>query len=97
MTNDDIKKIDWTTHCLKSIYHESKDKEFYIKVFNVGEYEPTGFKNAKQLCFDCQCYARQGYIVERGFLRCSLIGSLYEIVDIPNEFKMKQLSIFDFM
>lgn len=100
MTQEQIKKIDWTTHCLKSIYHESKDKEFYIKVFNVGEYEPTGFINAKQLCFDCRCYEGQGYKTERSYLRCCLIGSLYEIVEIPRKFKESkiiQMSIFDFI
>lgn len=33
MTQEQIKKIDWTTHCLKSIYHESKDitHKFWIE------------------------------------------------------------------
>lgn len=97
MTEQEIKKIDWTTHCLRSTYHESKDKEFYIKVFNVGIYEPTGFSNNKQLCFDCKCYEGQNMRTERSYLRCELIGSLYEIVKIPEKFLKKQMSIFDFM
>lgn len=97
MTEEEIKKIDWTTHCLRSTYQESKDKQFYIKVYDVLIAEPTGFTNNKQLCFDCACYEGQGYRTERSYLRCELIGSLYEIVDIPKKFLQKQLSIFDFL
>lgn len=93
----DLTKIDWTTHCLMSTYHGRKDEEFYLKVYGVGEYEPTGFNNAKQLCFDCQCYEGQGYRTERHYLRCDLIGHLYEVVEIPDKFRIKQFSIFDFI
>lgn len=63
----------------------------------LGEYEPTGFENAKQLCFDCKCYDGQGYRTERHYLRCCLIGILYEIVEIPRKFKETQMSIFDYI
>lgn len=92
-----IQNIDWSQKCLKSLYRDSQKEQFYVKVFGVVNTIPSGFKDKKELCFDCQCYNGQGMKVERIYLRCSLIGSLYEIVDIPETFKMKQMSIFDFL
>lgn len=91
----ELSKIDWNEYCLKSKYHESEKYEFYLQVYNVGEYIPTGFLDHKELCFDCKPYHEQGYKEDRSYLRCSLIGSLYEIVKIPPKFKNKTL--FDFM
>lgn len=96
---ENIRNTDWNKYCLHSIYHGSKDEEFYIKVFKVVEAIPTGFSGFKELCFDCQCYENQNYKVERNFLRVSLLGTFYEIVEIPDVFnkKKQKLTIFDFM
>lgn len=92
----ELKKIDWNEYCLKSKYHESEKYEFYLQVLNVDEYIPTGFTHEhKELCFNCRPYQEQGMRSEGCYLRCSLIGSLYEIVKIPPKFKNKTL--FDFM
>ena len=97
MTEQEIYNIDWNTHCLKSTYHNNSSEEVYIKVFNVGKYEPSGFSNAKQLCFDCKCFDGQNYDTKRSFLRCCLLGTLYEVVPIPKKFKERQMTIFDFL
>lgn len=97
MTQEELKKIDWTTHCLRSTYHNGSD-EVYIKVYSVLEATPTGFfEDMKELCFHCQCYEGQGYRTEPSYLRCSLLDSLYEVVEIPKRFKFEQTSIFDFI
>lgn len=92
-----IQNIDWSKKCLKSLYRDSQKEQFYVKIFGVVNTIPSGFKDIKELCFDCQCYEEQGMRVKRTYLRCSLIGSLYEIVDIPDKFRMKQYSIFDYI
>lgn len=97
MTKEELEKIDWSTHCLMTTYHQSKNDEIYIKVFGVVETTPTGFVGVHQLCFDCQCYEGQGYKTDRDYLRCELVGKLYDIVEIPDKYKMKQMSIFDFL
>lgn len=91
---------DWNKYCLKSTYHESDKHEFYVKVHKVVNVIPTGFKGIKELCFDCENFEGQNMNKDRSYLRCSLIGHLYEIVEIPNKFKqkpMKPMTIFDFM
>lgn len=91
---------DWNKYCLKSTYHESDKHEFYVKVHKVVNAIPTGFKGIKELCFDCENFEGQNMNKDRGYLRCSLIGHLYEIVEIPDKFKqkpMKPMTIFDFI
>lgn len=83
---------DWTKYCLKGIY-----QDVYIKVYDIVVTTPTGFSNIQEECFDCACYDGQGFDTSRHYLRTSLIGSLYKIVEIPKRFKERQLSIFDFI
>lgn len=90
----ELETIDWNKYCLKSIY---SDKEFYIKVYDVVETIPSGFKDKIENCFDCACFDGQNYNTERTYLRCSLIDVLYKIVEIPKNFKEHQLSLFDFL
>ena len=94
---------DWNKYCLKSTYHESDKHEFYVKVHKVVNAIPTGFKGIKQLCFDCENFEGQNINKDRGYLRCSLIGHLYKIIEIPDKFLNnskkinRRLSIFDFL
>ena len=89
--------IDWNKKCLKSLYRDTEKQQFYIKVYDVLKTTPTGFANCVEPCFDCKCFEGQGFDTSRNYLRCSLIGVLYEIVDIPDKFKKKIFTIFDFI
>ena len=84
--------IDWNKYCLKSLYrHEG---QFYIEVFGVRTAIPDGFSQPEQ-CFECRCFEGQGFDTSVSFLRTSLIGSLYEIVEKPKHFCYVQLTMFD--
>lgn len=80
--------------CLKSLYRN--EGQFYLKILDEAITVPTGFLD-KEPCYKVQCYEGQGFRTDITWLRKSLIGSLYEIVDIPDKFKKKQLTIFDFI
>lgn len=81
--------------CLKSLYrHEG---QFFLKILDEAIMIPTGFEGHEEPCYKVQCYEGQGFRTDISWLRKSLIGILYEIVDIPKQFKQKQLTIFDFI
>lgn len=82
--------------CLKSLYRDFN--QFYLKILDYQVTTPTGFAdNVKVPCFKVQCYEGQGFDTCIIWLREELIGSLYEIVDIPKKYQIKQYSIFDFI
>ena len=94
-----IINIDWNKKCLKSIYHESKKDEFCLKVLKVEYHTPTGFTGFKELCLlTDKLNEEQNIQGGESWLRASLIGVFYEIVDIPKQKQKdyKQMSIFDY-
>lgn len=97
----DIINTDWNKKCLKSIYHESKKDEFYLKVLKVEYHTPTGFIGFKELCLlTDKLNEEQNIQGGESWLRASLIGVFYKIVDIPKQEKKNpsyvQTTIFDF-
>lgn len=94
---DKMKNTDWNKYCLKSNYHQSDSDEFYLKVLDVKKTVPTGFTGSKELCFYNEPFGNQNIKMEQSYLRCSLVGSLYKVVEIPSKFKARQLTLFDFL
>ena len=90
---------DWNKKCLKSIYHESKKEEFYLKVLKVEKHTPDGFTGLEELCFlTDRLNDKQNIVGGEKWIRISLLGIFYEIVDIPKEENKEytQMTIFDF-
>ena len=92
-----MKNTDWTKYCLKSIFHQFDSEEYYLKVFSVKKVIPTGFAGFKELCFENEPFEGQNMQMGKQYLRCSLIGSLYKVVEIPSKFKERQMTLFDFI
>ncbi len=91
---ESIKNTDWKNKCLKSTYHEYAKEEFYLEVFETDYQVPTGFAGHKELCLLCDTL--DGKVKEgKQWLRASLIGKLYIIVEKPKK-QPKQMSIFDY-
>ena len=86
------KSVDWGKYCLKSLY---ADKPFYMEVSGTRYVVPSGFEGSKEWCVECRVYEGQGYQQRTSFIRVSLIGRLYEIVPIPSNMQVVQLSLFD--
>lgn len=84
------KSVDWGKNCLKSLY---ADKDFYVEVYDTRYDTPTGFEGHKEWCFVCRVFEGQGYQDRVDLIRCSLIGRLYEIVPIPQQFMYEQLQM----
>lgn len=74
----------WNDYCLHSIYGACDGAEFYSKVIEERERELV-----------VESYPGQGMQEGTTTLRKCLIGSLYEVVEIPERFVIRQLS-FDF-
>ena len=98
MTREELEKIDWSTHCLKTNYHKNEADEVYIKVLGIEEVKVISINGTKEkLCFKGQPYENQGYKVAEEYLDCDRLGKYYDIVEIPEKYAMKQMSIFDFI
>lgn len=78
----------WKTKCIRSTYREAGalKEQFYAKVLDESKEEIL-----------TQCYPGQGMDETPSWMRKSLIGVLYEIVDIPESQKPKQYSIYDYI
>lgn len=85
--------------CLQSTYHGSKKEEFYLQILDEDVVTPTGFVGTQEPCYKVKAFDGQGYKTDTTWLRKSLIGTLYEVVDTPQRFLKTnmQLSIFDFI
>lgn len=85
--------------CLRSTYRGSKKDEFYLEILDEVVAIPSGF-NQPEDCYKVRVFDGQGFKTDVHWLRKTLIGTLYEVVDTPNQFlpsQNKQLTIFDFM
>lgn len=94
-----IKQTNWNEKCLHSIYHGCKDEEFYLRVYDVDYVVPSGFSGFKELCFLVdKLDDNQNIQGGKEWLRVSLLGVFYEIVDMPKQTQKqyKQMSLFDF-
>lgn len=85
--------------CLCSNYHDNIKYEFYLQILDDDIVIPTGFSDGPEPCYKVKAFEGQEVNSSIIWLRKSLIGSLYVVVDIPNKFlnSYKQLTIFDFI